>query len=151
MKLTRKIKVLGIIVILCVSSLCTVGCGTETATEKKVNKTQSKDKKKIKVAFKCVADDLSVNNKNQMTMMYNQVNKKVTSVNVEDMYIILNDEKYKVGLSGNYSVDGYIGQGKKIIIKNCFVNIEGNKQKITMTILQDTPIANNGKAMMSWE
>lgn len=91
------------------SSLCTVGCGTETATEKKVNKTQSKDKKKIKVAFKCVADDLSVNNKNQMTMMYNQV-KKVTSV-----------------------------------------NIEGNKQKITMTILQDTPIANNGKAMMSWE
>lgn len=64
------------------SSLCTVGCGTETATEKKVNKTQSKDKKKIKVAFKCVADDLSVNNKNQMTMMYNQV-KKVTSVNIE--------------------------------------------------------------------
>lgn len=31
------------------------------------------------------------------------------------------------------------------------VNIEGNKQKITKTILQDTPIANNGKAMMSWE
>lgn len=91
------------------SSLCTVGCGTETATEKKVNKTQSKDKKKIKVVFKCVADDLSVNNKNQMTMMYNQV-KKVTSV-----------------------------------------NIEGNKQKITKTILQDTSIANNGKAMMSWE